>query len=224
MPVSSTTKFIMPERKDYDALPADMYQVQITDISEKLMPPFGKPFDIPDEEKETFINFEFTILDEGEHRGRKLWKAVRPVPPTPPESNKFKPSWMYRIVSAVSGGMTYSSGIDWGAEETNAMIGKQLRVTVTRTEKGEKAYNNITEVLSAKTSLPPIEANNEPADQPKAETASPGFDKFKKQAEAIGAGKNSMAGQNEPPIAADIAEEAARIEAGEDVNVEDVPF
>jgi hypothetical protein len=91
MPVSPNTKFETPERKIYEALPADMYQVQITDIAEKLMPPYGKPFDIPDEEKETFINFEFTILDEGEYRGRKLWKAVRPVPPTPPEDSKFKP-------------------------------------------------------------------------------------------------------------------------------------
>ncbi len=97
MPVSPSTKFETPERKIYDAIPGDVYQVQVTDISEKLMPPYGKPFDIPDEEKETFINFEFTILDDGEYRGRKLWKAIRPVPPTPPEDSKFKPSWMYQF-------------------------------------------------------------------------------------------------------------------------------
>jgi hypothetical protein len=224
MPVSSTTKFEIPERKIYEAMPGDVYQVQITDISEKLMPPYGKPFDIPDEEKETFINFEFTILDEGEYRGRKLWKAVRPVPPTPPEDSKFKPSWMYRIVSAVNGlPMTYSNGINWSADETNAMIGKQLRLTVTKTDKGEKSYNNITEVLAAKVQLPPVEANNEPQIDPKAETGSTGFDKFKAAAQNLPGGNRPATGQNEPPVAPDIAEMAEQM-AGEDISVEDIPF
>ncbi|HEX8196374.1 MAG TPA: hypothetical protein VF571_09315 [Pyrinomonadaceae bacterium] len=210
MPVSPNTKFEIPERKIYDAIPGDVYQVQVTDISEKLMPPYGKPFDIPDEEKETFINFEFTILDDGEYRGRKLWKAVRPVPPTPPEDSKFKPSWMYRIVSAIQGmPMTYANGIDWGADQTNDLIGKQMRVTVTKTEKGEKSYNNITEVLPAKVQLEPIEANNEPTSETapaaqNAPSATPGYDKLKSVADRLNI---SPASQNEP-VAEDIQEMA----------------
>lgn len=225
MPVSPSTKFEIPERKIYDAIPGDVYQVQVTDISEKLMPPYGKPFDIPDEEKETFINFEFTILDEGEYRGRKLWKAIRPVPPTPPEDSKFKPSWMYRFVSAINGmPMTYANGINWSADETNALIGKQLRVTVTKTDKGEKSYNNITEVLPAKIQLEPIEANNEPVPEPtsvaqNAPSETPGYDKLKSMAERLNV---SPASQNEP-VAPDIAETAQAMEDGE-IDVRDIPF
>lgn len=204
MPISLNTKFEIPERKTFDAMPADMYQVQITDITEKLMPPYGKPFDIPDEEKEIFLNYEFTILDDGEYRGRKLWKTVRPVPPTPPEDAKFKPSWMWKIVSAVNGeAMSYANGINWGAEETNALIGKQLRLTVTKTDKGEKSYNNITEVLPVKIQLEPIEANNEPADD-KAENH---------------ASQSNLEG-NMGNLAPDIARTAGRIED----EVDSIPF
>lgn len=222
MPVSSSTQFKMPERQNYEAIPGDVYQVQVTDISEKLMPPYGKPFDIPDEEKETFINFEFTILDDGEYRGRKQWKAIRPVPPTPPEDSKFKPSWMYRFVSAINGmPMTYANGINWSAEQTNNLIGKQLRVTVTKTDKGDKSYNNITEVLSAKVQLAPIEANNEPAQSvtPQSsqspENATTGKDKFI-------AAANNLPGAN-PPVADDVQEYAQQAENG-DIDVSDIPF
>ncbi|HEY6186471.1 MAG TPA: hypothetical protein VIW80_02245 [Pyrinomonadaceae bacterium] len=161
MPVSQSVKFEIPEKKVYEALPANVYQVQITDISDKLKSPYGKPFDIPDEEKETFLTFEFTILNEGEYGGRKLWKDMRPVPPTPPEGN-FKASWMYRLVSAVQGSpVTFANGVNWGAEETNALIGQQLRIVVTKTEKGEKTYNNITEVLPIEKPLEPKEVSNE---------------------------------------------------------------
>lgn len=220
MPVSPNVKFETPERKVYDAIPGDVYQVQITDITEKLMPPYGKPFDIPDEEKETFVNFEFTILDEGEYRGRKQWKAVRPVPPTPPEDTKFKPSWMYRIVSAVNGmPMTYAGGIDWNADSTNSMIGKQLRVTVTKTDKGEKSYNNITEVLPAKVQLSPIEANNEQPAEPKTsapapETALSGYEKAKAQADRLSPQNHPAQSNTEPQVAPDIAETAQQMEDG----------
>lgn len=227
MPVSQSTKFEIPERKIYDAIPGDVYQVQVTDIAEKLMPPYGKPFDIPDEEKETFINFEFTILDEGEYRGRKLWKAIRPVPPTPPEDSKFKPSWMYRFVSAINGmPMTYANGVDWGAEQTNDLIGKQLRVTVTKTDKGEKSYNNITEVLPAKVQLEPIEANNEPLEPQKtiaqtSKTPLSGYEKAKAVANSLSGGNRSNLSQN-GAVAPDIAETAQEME--NEIDVSDIPF
>lgn len=235
MPVSPNTKFEVPERKNYEAIPGDVYQVQVTDISEKLMPPYGRPFDIPDEEKETFINFEFTILDEGEYRGRKLWKAIRPVPPTPPEDSKFKPSWMFRIVSAIQGmPMTYANGINWGAEQTNDLIGKQMRVTVTKTDKGEKSYNNITEVLPAKVQLEPIEANNEPVAESKTEpapapnvdpepqNAMSGYDKLKATADKLKPQNPAPESQNEP-VAPNIIGNYSQM-ADEEINVEDIPF
>lgn len=87
---------------------------------------------------------------------------MRPVTPTPPEGGGFKPSWMYRIVSAVLGHpIAFTDAVNWDAGETNGIIGEQLRIVVTRTEKGEKTYNNITEVLPIEKALDPVEASNE---------------------------------------------------------------
>jgi hypothetical protein len=130
---------------------------------------------------------------------------------------------MYRIVSAVNGQpITYSGGINWGPDETNAMIGKQLRITVTRTEKGEKAYNNITEVLAAKVQLEPIEANNEPVPEtaPVAQNEPMGIEKLRAVVQKLENPKQTV--QNEP-VAPDIAESAAQMASG-DANVEDIPF
>lgn len=213
----------MPERKEYEAIPGNLYQVQVTDITEKLKAPYGKPFDIPDEEKEPFINFELTILNEGEYRGRKLWKDMRPVPPTPPE--KYKPSWMYRIVSAILGySILYEDALNWNMERTNSLIGEQLRVLVTKTDKGDKSYNNITEVLPIEFALPPIEANNEPtsestesSEMPKTELT--GYEKAKQVANNLPGAKPAATEQ----IAPDIQEAAEQMESGE-IDVSDIPF
>lgn len=223
MPLTNT-KFEMPERKEYEAIPGNLYQVQVTDITEKLKAPYGKPYDIPDEEKETYINFELTILDEGEYRGRKLWKDMRPVPPTPPE--KYKPSWIYRMVSAILGySVLYDDAINWNMERTNALIGSQLRVLVTKTEKGDKTYNNITEVLAIENPLPPIEANNEPENS-EAKIEPTGYEKAKQVADSLASGNKVSQGQiddNKENVAPDIAEAAQQMADGE-VNVEDIPF
>lgn len=217
MPLTNT-KFEIPERKEYEAIPGNLYQVQVTDITEKLKAPYGKPFDIPDEEKEMFINFELTILNEGEYRGRKLWKDMRPVPPTPPE--KYKPSWMYRIVTAILGySILYEDALNWDMERTNALIGEQLRVLVTKTEKGDKTYNNITEVLPIENSLSPIEANNEPEPKETQEKPLSGYEKARVVANSLPGAKQATAEQ----IAPDIAEDAQRM-ADEDINVDDIPF
>lgn len=219
MPVANSVKFEQPEKKVYEAIPANVYQVQITDISDKLKAPYGKPFDIPEEEKELFITFEFTILNEGEYRGSKLWKDVRPVTPTPPEGGGFKPSWMHRIVSAIIGHpMPFADAVNWTAEETNGLIGEQLRIVVTRVEKGEKVYNNITEVLPIEKALDPVEVSNETEVAPKSSpepTSGPteapsepakGLAGLKQTAEAIKEGKPIP--QKQP----------------QDLNVEDIQF
>lgn len=222
MPVTPNKKYEMPERREFEAIPADMYQAQVTDITEKLKAPYGKPFDIPEEEKEEFLSFEFTILDEGEYRGRKLWKDLRPVPPTPPEGN-FKPSLMFRVVSAIQGQPTvYANAVNWGGEETNALIGQQLRLIVTRTEKGDKVYNNITEFLPVKQALEPVDTSNRPQ-QTTAHTPSnapTGRDKFAGAASNLpGAKPPETPAEN---VAPDIQEYATQLE--QDVDVSDIPF
>jgi len=94
MPISNNLTLQKVERKEFEPLPANIHQVQISDIREKLKTPWGKP---ESEEKELYLTFEFTILNE-KFQGRKLWKDVRPVAPIPSEGGSFKPSWMWRVV------------------------------------------------------------------------------------------------------------------------------
>lgn len=159
MPIPNTLKFEKIEKKEYEPIPANVYQVQIGDISEKYKTPWGKP---DAEEKELYLTFEFVILD-GQYKGRKLWKDIRPVAPTPSEGGSFKPSWMYRLVSAVVGHpLSLAEGINWGAEETNNLIGRQLRLIVNQTPKNAqgRSYNNITEVLPIDKEIEPLLADN----------------------------------------------------------------
>jgi hypothetical protein len=66
-----------------------------------------------------------------------------------------------------------------------------------------------------------VPKENQP--KPKPENAPRGFDKFKEAAQNLPGTKVSSQGQNEPPVAPDIAESSAQM-AGEDISVEDIPF
>ena len=159
MPISSNLRFERIEKKEYEPIPANVYQVQVGDIKEKYKTPWGKP---DAEEKELYLTFEFIILDEA-FRGRKLWKDIRPVSPTPSEGGSFKPSWLYKVASAVIGHpLSYAEGVNWAAEETNALIGRQLRLIVNLTPKNAqgRSYNNITEVLPVDKEIEPLLADN----------------------------------------------------------------
>lgn len=80
-------------------------------------------------------------------------------------------------------------------------------------------------MLPAKVRLHPIEANNEPGAQTAPATSSdtPGYDKLKAAADKLSPPKGASEGQNKAPVAPDIAETAEQM-AGEDINVEDIPF
>jgi hypothetical protein len=145
MPISQTIQLQKIEKKEYPVLPAGVYQAQIADIREKLKTPWGQP---ESAEKELYLTFQFTIIS-GKYKGQNLFKDVRPVAPTPSEGNSFKPSWMWRIVSAVMGHpFSFAEGVDFRSDQVNGLIGRQLRLIVNQTPpKDGKSYNNITEVL-----------------------------------------------------------------------------
>src|SRR5258708_24872389 len=100
MPISTNIIFEKIEKKEFPPIPADVYQAQISDIKEKWKVPFGAPKD--DEPTELYLTFEFVILNENA-KGKKLFKDVRPVTPIPSKDGSFKPSWLYKLVSAVTG-------------------------------------------------------------------------------------------------------------------------
>lgn len=70
---------------------------------------------------------------------------------------------MYKLASAVAGHpLTYEEGTQFGLEQVNSMIGRQLRLIVNQTPKNAqgKSYNNITEVLSIQGEMEPLQADN----------------------------------------------------------------
>ena len=159
MPITNNIIFERIEKKEFEPIPADVYQAQIVDIRDNKKVPYGAPKDAP--KTEQYLTFEFTILSSNA-KGRKLFKDVRPVTPVPSDGS-FKPSWMYKLASAVAGHpLTYEEGTQFGLEQVNSMIGRQLRLIVNQTPKNAqgKSYNNITEVLSIQGEMEPLQADN----------------------------------------------------------------
>lgn len=221
MPVSNNLKLVIPEKKEFEALPPNLYQVQIEDIRQVFKRPYKAPQDA--EATEEYLTFEFIILNEGEYRGRKQWKDVRPVPPTPSEGNGFKPSWMWRIVSAVFGHpFTFAEGSSFGPEDVNALIGRQLRLMVNQNPKGDKVYNNITDVLPVEKDMEPILADNMPSESVKPAT---GYDKARAVASTLPGAKQSAARQSEVNTIPDDPTNGELNEmVNEELKVEDIPL
>src|SRR5438067_1017241 len=96
--LSNTFELQTPQTKEWPLIPADVYQTEITKIEEKNK--FKQYETDPDEVKR--INFEFTIIEEGPHYGRRVWQKMAPVKPYPP-TGKGKETWMYRLASAMEG-------------------------------------------------------------------------------------------------------------------------
>jgi hypothetical protein len=54
----------------------------------------------------------------------------------------YKTALRFPFHTAILGySVLYEDAINWDMERTNALIGKQLRVVVTKTDKGEKSYS-----------------------------------------------------------------------------------
>lgn len=59
--------FVMPKQENkYDLLPKGVYHCQLTDISQKLW----------EGQEEPSLNFEFSVIEDGEHYGRKIWQSA----------------------------------------------------------------------------------------------------------------------------------------------------
>ncbi len=154
MPLPTDLELQTPQQKDWTPITPDVYQVEITGIEYKEIDNhFKKKPEDPD--KKNVMEFEFTIIEEGEHYGRKLWQKMAPTKPLPPRQNG-KSSWVWRIASALTGhAITQEEGESYTSAMINDFISKQLRITVSQSEpKDGKVYNNIDSVLGAKQQLP----------------------------------------------------------------------
>jgi hypothetical protein len=222
-----------PKAKDWPLIPADVYHTEITNIEYKEIDNRWKK-EPTDPDKKQIMNFEFTIIEEGPYYGRKMWKQMAPIKPYPPQQSG-KESWVYRLASAMAGhAITRGEADKYGTSDINDFYHRQVRITVSETAPKDngKRYNNLDSFLSTKQQLPPFDVNKVPKENqpepkpdatPTAATASTGYDKFKEAHDNIGAPKSQAAVNSEPPVAPDIAQSAAQM-AGEDINVEDIPF
>ncbi len=158
MPLPANAEMKTPEKKEWPVIPEDVYQVEITDLTAEEKEWKG-------EKKEVF-KFEFTFIEPGEYYGRKMWKAGSRVSPLPSSNNKAPLTW--KVASAVAKHpLTEEEGKAYTIADMNALIGKQLRISVMVTPPKEgKQYNNVDSFLMAKVQLPPFDESKVKKEEP----------------------------------------------------------
>ncbi len=170
MPIPTGTRPTFKKKENayqYDNLPEDTYQVEITDIEHSVeADPFAK--DKSGEEfdylKFTFIvlnpndTFEGTINGEQPVRGRRMWVQNVKWKMSPP--GDYPASKLYRIASAVNGGKVFNK-TECNSFNPNDLIGRQLRIVV-KEKPGKNPkfddngnaytpmYNNVTDFMSTR--------------------------------------------------------------------------
>jgi hypothetical protein len=166
MPLAETMELKVREKKEWPLVPEGVYQMEITNLSAEESEWNG-------EKKEVF-KFEFTIIEEGPHYGRRFWKSGKRVSPYPPSGNSKAPlTW--KVASAVlKHQLTKEEGKSFTVADMNALIGKQLQgvVVVTPEKENGKKYNNVDSFLAAKQDLAPFDESKVKKEEP-ASAASP---------------------------------------------------
>lgn len=154
MPVDNNLKIEKKESVEYPPLPKDIYQVELLDVSSEEKVTYdtrNKPE--VEQEKETVLSFQFTLLSgkDGEQnlRGRNVWLNF--VPNYLYISSKNGKNKTFRVIEALlSREITLeeeANGIT--GEMLNQLIGKQCRVSVEPKKSGDKTFDNITDLLKA---------------------------------------------------------------------------
>lgn len=123
MPIDPNYQMPKSEKKQYDALEADVYECSIKDVEKKIS--YFKAEDGSDRE---VFNITFEVAD-GPHKGRLLWKEARPFC----FYGDKGPSILLSIVNAVEKrDLTPDEAESIGADRINALIGRHLRLTVSK--------------------------------------------------------------------------------------------
>jgi ribosomal protein L21 len=131
------------EATQYSVIPEDVYQVELLEITAKEVmvkdPKKGDHF-------ETKLSFQYVLLngqDNGESlRGRSVWANF--VPSYLYISLKNGKNKLYKVVESLLGRQLTQEEILGGLSGPffNGLIGKQCRVGIEHTVKGEKTYAN----------------------------------------------------------------------------------
>ncbi len=141
------------EGKTYPPLPKDIYQAELLDITSEERPTYdtrNKPE--TEQEKETVLSFQFTLLDgmDGEEklRGRNVWANFVPTFLYIGKNGKNN---LYRIIEALIGReLTQEEEVKGiTGKRLNTLINKQCRISVEPKQKNDKTYDVITDWLKA---------------------------------------------------------------------------
>lgn len=115
----------VPEKKEYELLPDDTYEVEISKMEfKKDQPVYQKEGEFEDK-----LGFEFTIVEDSEYKGRKLWQDTRIVMSA--GSKGYSPSWLYKLFCAVNKStLTDEEAKQVTAATINDMLHKRVRLVV----------------------------------------------------------------------------------------------
>lgn len=163
MPIPDGVELQAPQRKEWPLIPADVYQAEITDIEYKSEPNRYKKFAHDPDEKQ-YMNFEFTIIEEGPLYGRRVWQKMSMIKPYPPTQNG-KASWIYRLCTAMAGHpITKGEADKFTSSDINDYIHRQVRVNIIQSapDNNGKVWNNIDGFMTVKQQLPPFDENKVP--------------------------------------------------------------
>lgn len=146
--ISQNIITVKKEKMDFAPLQPDVYQVQLVDICDKLVPEYNDKTKL-----ETVFSFYFVLLegiatDLKEARGRILTRNF--VPNYFYEGKKGKNVTMQIVEALLGREQTAKEEAYWDATNWNNFIGSQARVLIENTTKDGVTYSNIKSFLPKK--------------------------------------------------------------------------
>ena len=138
-------KITKEEAKEYPPIPEDVYQVELLDISSKMMPKYKASGE------ELKMSFQFTILKgkDGEEdlRCRNIW---RNFVPTHLFIGKNGKNVLYQILEALVGReLSPEEEAKLDSDFLTGLVGKQCRVVIKNNKTAKATYSNIDSLLVA---------------------------------------------------------------------------
>lgn len=162
------------QAKEYDPIdPGEMYQVEISKVVLQDNPYYKPEAEKPEERGSKYqLSCEFTIMNEGEFTGRKLWRktslSLMPI------TRRGEPSILYKIISAALARemswdecVAFASDIKTLIENMNELVtGKQVKVAIENVKNPEtkkvrsqiKAFYPVKEQKKAPEASVPVDA------------------------------------------------------------------
>ncbi len=224
MPLDNNLKIPVRETKEFPPLPEDVYQVELLEITAEEKPQYKDKSKL-----ETVLAFQFTVVEEGELRGRNIWRNY--VPAALWSSQKNGKNVLWQIIEAIIMRELKEEEMDsMDADFLNKLIGFQCRAVVKNNVKDGKVYNNIDSFLPKKGSLPKLTDEEKEAARIKEKEGEPVSDEHLAQPKQYSQPEPDPSiptinlDEDEEEISMADINKDLKDEKSEEVRIEDVPF